>query len=72
MNKLLEVREFDTITCNVDYRDDDNYKYLDEKTFQELVKFTHEFAGDKENADALEFMRIGYKRNIGDVVSINN
>jgi 5-methylcytosine-specific restriction enzyme subunit McrC len=66
MNKLLEVREFDTITCNA------NYKYLDEKTFQELVKFTHEFAGDKENADALEFMRIGYKRNIGDVVSINN
>jgi 5-methylcytosine-specific restriction enzyme subunit McrC len=72
MNKLLEVREFDAITCNADYIDDDNYKYLDEKTFQELVKFIHEFAGDNENADALEFMRIGYKRNIGDIVSINN
>jgi 5-methylcytosine-specific restriction enzyme subunit McrC len=72
MNKLLEVREFDTITCNADYIDDDNYKYLDEKIFQELVKFIHEFAGDNENADALEFMRIGYKRNIGDIVSINN
>jgi len=72
MDKLLEVREFESITGNADYKDDDNFKYLNEKAFHDLVEFIHEFAGDEENADALEFMRIGYKRNVGDVVSIKN
>ena len=72
MDKLLEVREFETITDNADYKDDNNYKYLNEKTFQNLIEFIHEFEGDEENADALEFMRIWYKRNVGDVVSIKN
>lgn len=72
MDKLLEVREFDSIIGNADYKDYDNYKYLESKVFDGLVDFIHEFAGDDENSDALEFMRIGYKRNIGDVVSIRN
>lgn len=72
MDKLLEVREFDSITGNADYKDDDNFKYLNDKAFQDLVEFIHEFAGDEENADALEFMRIGYKRNVGDVITIKN
>ena len=72
MDKLLDVREFDSIIGNADYKDYDNYKYLESKAFDGLVDFIHEFAGDDENSDALEFMRIGYKRNIGDVVSIRN
>lgn len=72
MDKLLEVREFDSITGNADYKDDDNFKYLNDKAFYDLVEFIHEFAGDEENADALEFMRIGYKRNVGEVITIKN
>ncbi|WP_026664819.1 McrC family protein [Butyrivibrio sp. FC2001] len=72
MDKLLEVREFDSIIGNEDYKDYDNYKYLDKKVFEGLVSFIHEYAGDDENSDALEFMRIGYKRNVGDVVTIKN
>lgn len=72
MDKLLEVREFESITGNADYKEDDNYKYLPEKAFEDLVEFIHEYAGDEENADALEFMRIAYKRNVGDVVTIKN
>jgi 5-methylcytosine-specific restriction enzyme subunit McrC len=72
MDRILEVREFDTITYNAEYKDDDNFKYLDNKIFQELVKFIHEFSGNEESADALEFMRIGYRRNVGEVISINN
>ena len=72
MDKLLEVREFETITGNEDYKDDDKFKYLKENVFRDLVGFIHEFAGDEENADALEFMNIGYKRNVGEVVSIKN
>lgn len=72
MGKLLEVREFDTITGNEDYRDENNFKYLNEDVFRDLIQFIHEFAGNEENSDALEFMRIGYMRNVGDVVSIKN
>ena len=72
MGKLLEVKEFDTITGNTDFKDDDKYKYLDGDAFQNLIGFIHEFAGEEENSDVLEFMRIAYKRNVGDVVSIKN
>lgn len=72
MDKLLEVREFDVITGNSDYKDDDNFKYLHKDAFAELVEFIHEFAGDEQNADALDFMRVGYKRNVGDIVTIKN
>lgn len=72
MDKLLEVREYDSIIGNADYKDYDNFKYLESKAFDNLVCFIHEFTGDDVNSDALEFMRIGYKRNIGDVVSIQN
>ena len=72
MDKLLEVKEYDSITGNVDYKDDEKYKYLDQKAFADLIEFIHEYAGDEENADALDFMRISYKRNVGDVVTIKN
>ena len=72
MKKLLEVREFDSIICNKDYENDEKYKYLARGDFEHLVRFIHAFSGDGENADALEFMRIGYRRNVGDVISIKN
>ena len=70
MQKLLEVREFDTISCNPDFQTE--YAYLPEKIFRNLEEFIHMLAGDDDHADALEFLRIGYKRNIGDVISVNN
>lgn len=70
--ELPEVKEFDQIICNKDYREDENYQYLDQKEFNHLIAFIHAFSKDAENADALEFMKIGYKRNLGEVVSIKN
>ena len=70
MNKLLEVREFDTIIGNENYRDDEKYKYFE--AFDSLVDFIREFDCNDDSSDALKFMRIGYKRNIGNVVSIKN
>lgn len=72
MDKLLEVREFDTITGNAEFKNDEKYKYLETAAFLDLVDFIHEFSGNEENADALDFMRIGCKRNVGDVVTIKN
>lgn len=70
MNKLLEVREFDTIIGNENYKDDENYKYFE--AFDSLVDFIREFDCNDESSDVLKFMRIGYKRSIGNVVSIKN
>ena len=70
MNKLLEVREFDTIIGNENYKDDEKYKYFE--AFDSLVDFIREFDCNDESSDALKFMRIGYKRSIGNVVSIKN
>lgn len=70
MNKLLEVREFDTIIGNENYKDDKDYKYFE--AFDSLLDFIQEFDCNDENLDALKFMRIGYKRSIGNVVSIKN
>ena len=39
MGKPFEVKEFDSIICNADYKDDEKYKYLNQKEFQNLVAF---------------------------------
>ena len=72
MGKLFEVKEFDSIICNSDYKDNDSYKYLEKKQFENLELFIHEFSGSEENADALDFMRIDYRRNVGDRITIKN
>lgn len=70
MNKLLEVREFDTIIGNENYKDDKDYKYFE--AFDSLLDFIREFDCTDDSMDALKFMKIGYKRSIGNVVSIKN
>lgn len=72
MDKFVEMREFDTIICNTDYKDDNNFICVAKEDFDDLTSFIHEFAGTEENADALEFMRIGYHRNVGDVITFKN
>lgn len=70
MTKLLEVREFDKISCNPDFKTE--YAYLPEAVFNDLEDFIHAFTADEEHADALEFLKIGYRRNVGNVISVNN
>ena len=48
MGKPFEVKEFDSIICNADYKDDEKYKYLNQKEFDNLVAFIHEFTGDAD------------------------
>ena len=72
MNKLLEVKEFDIITGNPNFKNDEKYKYLDTVAFENLIDFIHQFNGNEEVADALDFMKISYKRNIGNIVSMKN
>ncbi len=72
MNKPVEVKEFDSIICNKDYADNKNFICIEKKDFDELKTFIQEFTGTAEMSDALDFMRIGFKRGIGDIVTFNN
>ncbi len=70
--KLKEVKEFDTIIGNSDYENNPSYICLPENVFQDFIAFIHEYEADKDNADILEFIRIGYKRNVGETVTLKN
>ncbi len=72
MKQLIEVKEFESIICNKDYADIDRFTCIEKKQFEELKLFIKEYAGTEETSDALDFMRIGYRRNIGDVISFKN
>ena len=70
MKKLLEVREFDRITCNPEYSTE--YAVLPEDTFAGFENFIHEYTSTKEGADALEFLQVGYQRHIGKTITVKN
>ena len=72
MGKTLVVREYDTIIGNADFKDVEGFKCLEKKAFDELVRFIHEFTGSDDSSDVLEFLRVGYKRNVGEIVTIKN
>ncbi len=72
MNKPIEVKEFDSIICNKEYAGVENFTCIAEKDFKDLLTFIKEYSGTVENADALDFMRLGFRRSVGDVVSFKN
>ena len=63
MKKLLEIREFDKIACNPNFKDE--YAYLPKKVFDDLKEFI-------SKSDALDFFKIAFKRNVGDIISASN
>ncbi|TRZ40061.1 restriction endonuclease [Niallia circulans] len=71
MDKLLEVREYESITCNEDYRNDPQYKYLNKEIFTELENFILTF-NENQSGDALDFLKIGVRRNVGKVIQAKN
>ena len=69
MKKPLQVREFEKIYCAPQT---DEYKGLPESVFADLENFIYAFSGNEAYADPLEFLKIGYQRNVGKYVSVNN
>ena len=73
MKGLLEVREFDKITFTTERKSEySGYRYLPEEVFRDFENFIHDYTGDEDHADALEFLKISYRRNVGDIISVNN
>ena len=69
-DKLLRVREFDTITCNDDYKNE--YKYLSEDVFENVEQFIREYTSSDGGAEALDFLKVGYRKRVGKTISVNN
>lgn len=72
MDKMIEVREFQPITCNKDYEEDEYYKYLKDCTFKQLESFIHTFQGTDEAAEAIDFMKVSSRRGVGEVIQAKN
>ena len=70
MGELLEVREFETIIGNKDFKD--QYRCMDKIIFSDLIEFIHAFDYGEEESDILDFIKIGYKRNVGETVTFKN
>ncbi len=75
MSKLVEVKEFDSITGNPDYANKrENLKYLPEPAFQQLIVFVEEYEGTGDHADAMDFLKVyrSKDRKAGELVAVNN
>lgn len=70
MGELLEVREFETIVGNKEFKN--QYRCMDKSSFADLIQFIHAFDSDDEESDILDFIKIGYKRNVGETVTFKN
>ena len=70
MRELLELKEFETIIANPDYKD--RYKCMDKNSFRDIIEFIHAFDSNDEEADVLDFIKIGYKRNVGETITFKN
>lgn len=70
MNKLIEVKEFDTLISKEKYND--KYICVDKDIFSDLLEFIHAFNSDSEESDVLDFIKIGYRRNIGETLTFKN
>lgn len=70
MGELLEVREFETLVGNQEFKD--QYRCMDKDSFADLIEFIHAFDSNDEKSDVLDFIKIGYRRNVGETVTFKN
>lgn len=69
VSKIIEVKEFDIITCNPIYRES-SLIYVDQWIFDELEKFILTlYQQEQEN---INFFNIMVKKNIGKVIQVKN
>lgn len=71
MSKVLEVREFDNITCNEEYQLHPRYQYLNPKAFKELENFILT-SNENDQTEALDFLKISVHRHVGKVIQAKN
>lgn len=70
MKRLLRVKEYELITCNQDYQA--KYACLPLEAFSELENFIRAGVWEDNDEDMLQFLKLGYRKGIGPVISVNN
>lgn len=70
--KLLIIKEFDTITCNEDYINDKDLIYLEKDIFAELDQFVREHTSEDDSTVALDFFKAFSKKGVGNVIQARN
>ncbi|GAA0682767.1 McrC family protein [Clostridium cadaveris] len=71
MSRLLEVREFEAITYNEEYRLDEGYKFLEKDSFDELEKFILNSQYNCES-QTMDYLKISSKKNVGKIIQAKN
>ena len=72
MRTSLIVKEFDEIINKDNKKPWMSCHDLPSQTFNDLKIFIEEFNTSEIESDILDFMRIGYKRDYGDVITVRN
>ncbi len=72
MKKPVEVKEYDTIVGTASVADSGRFTCIDDAEFAELLRFAKEYTAAENEADALEFMKIGFQRSVGDMITMKN
>lgn len=72
MSKSLSIKEYDTIVSEESVASSQGYVYLEKKYFDELEQFIKQYVSESDEADVLEFMKIGYRRGVGDTITFNS
>ena len=66
------VQEFDRIVCNRQFDNTAGYVYLEEDQFRELEHFMRGYVPEDGDVDVLQFMKMGFRRDIGDYITVCN
>lgn len=75
MAELIEIREYEKITCNPNCRELNQYRYVDEETFSAIAEFIREYNGnatEEGSSDALEFLNHKGDKIAREVISAQN
>lgn len=70
MERRLAVREYEILTCNEEYQEE--YAYLPCEIFNELEDFIRAGSLGEESSDLGQFLKLGYRRGVGPVVSVSH
>ena len=72
MRKPFQVREYDTIISENENITTEYYKQMDRLIFEKLQEFLQSFVPEDDSSDALDFMKISYKRGVGTTIQMKN
>jgi len=69
--KLVELKEYDVITSNLEMSKEAGAVYLDKASFSQLENLILTF-NESNEADAIDFLTISSKRNVGKIIRAKN